>query len=276
MKYALICGGKTEATKGAIGFCQGCGSEMIAKCGEVKINHWAHKGKRNCDPWWENETEWHRSWKNHFPVEWQEVIHQADTGEKHIADVKTEQGWTIEFQHSYLNPEERRARNAFYPKLAWVVDGLRRQRDIQQFQRALEENRVFNEKPLIRRVSFPDECRLLDEWIDSTSLVLFDFQDVKETIDTTLWILLPGISSSEAYLMSISQNNFIEYHHDERFDKIFREQILPIRDQINEYIRISRKNRQYYSTSRPYRRSGKLSPIDRWHLANKPRKPRRF
>jgi predicted RNA-binding Zn-ribbon protein involved in translation (DUF1610 family) len=37
MKYALICGKKTEATKGAIGFCPSCGSELIAKCGEVKI-----------------------------------------------------------------------------------------------------------------------------------------------------------------------------------------------------------------------------------------------
>ena len=139
MKYALICGKKTEATKGAIGFCPGCGSEMIAKCGEVKINHWAHKGTRHCDQWWENETEWHRSWKGHFPIEWQEVVHKADDGEKHIADVKTERGWTIEFQHSLLNPEERRSRDAFYPNLVWVVDGMKRVNDIKQFERALIE-----------------------------------------------------------------------------------------------------------------------------------------
>jgi competence protein CoiA len=193
MKYALICGKKTKATKGAIGFCQYCGSELIAKCGEVKINHWAHKGTRHCDPWWENETEWHRSWKGHFPDEWQEVVHKADNGEKHIADVKTEQGWTIEFQHSYLNPEERRARNAFYPKIVWVVDGMKRVNDIKQFERALKESQVLDQSGLCRRVNSPDECRLLTEWADSTSLVLFDFQDVKETIDTTLWILVPGI-----------------------------------------------------------------------------------
>jgi len=81
MRFALIDGKKTEATKGAKGLCRYCGSDLIAKCGEVKVNHWAHKGKRNCDPWWENETEWHRSWKRKFPLDWQEVIHFDDNGE---------------------------------------------------------------------------------------------------------------------------------------------------------------------------------------------------
>ena len=246
MKYALVCGKKAEATKGASGYCPSCNSEVIAKCGEKKINHWAHKGKRTCDPWWENETEWHRSWKGHFPVEWQEVIHKADDGEKHIADVKTGTDWAIEFQHSYLNPEERRARNAFYPKLVWVVDGLRRQRDKQQFQKAMKESRVLNQKPLVCQVSFPDECRLLNEWIESTSQVLFDFHESEQADDSTLWILLPGISKTKAYLMSISRLNFITYLQDERFEKIFREQILPIRDQL---LAIERRPR-VYSTPR--------------------------
>ena len=117
MKFALINGVKTEASKGANGICPYCGSKLVAKCGEIKINHWAHIGNRNCDPWWENETDWHRSWKGKFPNDWQEVIHRSDSGEKHIADIKTESGWVIEFQHSFLNPEERRSRIAFYKKL---------------------------------------------------------------------------------------------------------------------------------------------------------------
>jgi len=242
MKYALICGKKTEATKGATGYCPSCNSEVIAKCGEKKINHWAHKGKRTCDPWWENETEWHRSWKGHFPIEWQEVVHKADNGERHIADVKTDTGWTIEFQHSYLNPEERRARNAFYPKLVWVVDGLRRQRDKHQFQKVIQESSVLNQKPLIRRVNFPDECRLLSEWIESTTLVIFDFHESKKSDDSTLWILLPGISNTSAYIMSISRLNFIMYMQDERFEKIFMDQIQPICDQL---LAIKRKPRVY-------------------------------
>jgi competence CoiA-like predicted nuclease len=108
MKFALIDKIKTEATKGAKGFCPFCNSELIAKCGERKVNHWAHKGERNCDTWWENETEWHRAWKSNFPNEWQEVILTDETnGEKHIADIRTSNGLVIEFQHSYIDPTER-------------------------------------------------------------------------------------------------------------------------------------------------------------------------
>lgn len=88
MKFALIAIIRTEATKGGKGICPICGPELIAKCGSLKINHWAHKAIRNCDPWWENETEWHRQWKSNFPDKWQEVIiHDEQTSEKHIADV---------------------------------------------------------------------------------------------------------------------------------------------------------------------------------------------
>jgi hypothetical protein len=49
----------------------------------------AHKGRLECDPWYE-ETEWHRSWKDRFPLGWQEQIaYDPVTGEKHIADVRT-------------------------------------------------------------------------------------------------------------------------------------------------------------------------------------------
>jgi len=66
-----------------------------------------------CDPWWE-ETTWHRDWKAMFPVEWQEVVHHAPNGERHIADVRTEHGFVLEFQHSPLEPVERQARESFY------------------------------------------------------------------------------------------------------------------------------------------------------------------
>ena len=61
-------------------------------------------------------------------------------GEKHIADVKTERGDVLEFQHSPLDPQERRAREEFYQRMVWVVDGTRRSpRRISQLLRAVEE-----------------------------------------------------------------------------------------------------------------------------------------
>jgi competence protein CoiA len=96
---------------------------MVSKCGTRVIHHWAHAQKKSCDPWWENETAWHRKWKNEFPSEWREVVHFAEDGEKHIADVKTSKGITIEFQHSPMTDLERISREEFYRNLVWVIDG---------------------------------------------------------------------------------------------------------------------------------------------------------
>jgi hypothetical protein len=232
MKLALVNGNKTEAAKGVKGFCPSCGSELIAKCGELRVDHWAHKGNRDCDPWKENETEWHRSWKDKFPIDWQEVDHRDDSGEKHRADVKTESGWVLEFQHSYLKPEERRARNAFYGKLVWVVNGLRRSTDLPQFKKVLSESTAVDSNRLIWRVIFPDECRLLKEWQDSNALVFFDFQEAKELDPSMLWFLFPTITTRVAYLSWLSRSNFIERHNNNDFEDLVRSNILPIRDKL--------------------------------------------
>jgi competence CoiA-like predicted nuclease len=114
MQFALVNGIKTEAMPGGKGICPCCESETIAKCGKYKIWHWSHKSQKNCDSWWENETEWHRQWKSYFPIENQEVVHKdIDSGEKHIADVKTFNGMVIEFQNSPINVEELKARENF-------------------------------------------------------------------------------------------------------------------------------------------------------------------
>lgn len=96
---------------------------MTAKCGPVKIHHWAHLRRADCDPWWEPMTQWHLNWQNEFPPEWREKIFRDEySGEFHRADIHTPQGLTIEFQHSALSLNELESRNAFYKKLIWVVN----------------------------------------------------------------------------------------------------------------------------------------------------------
>jgi hypothetical protein len=265
MKFALINHIKTEATKGAIGICPNCGSKLIAKCGDIKINHWSHAGNRNCDPWWENETDWHRSWKENFPKDWQEVIHHDDKGEKHIADVKSESGWVIEFQHSFLKPEERRARNAFYKKIVWVVDGLRRESDRKQFLRVLKENTVRFQNLPILIVSFPEECRLLKEWKDTSVLVFFDFHKDIDLDNSGLWLLLPAISSKEAYLATFSREVFTQAHNKNEFDNIVKSKIEPV---INLLIEESKRVKQPMVI---YNRPNN-SAINKWLLANRPQR----
>jgi len=123
MQLALVDNQRVEAFTGGRGTCPTCLSTMIAKCGTRVINHWAHYKKRECDPWWENETQWHRDWKNLFPIECREVNHVAHDGEVHRADIKTPTGIVIEIQHSSITDIERKAREDFYKNLVWVVDG---------------------------------------------------------------------------------------------------------------------------------------------------------
>jgi hypothetical protein len=139
-------------------------------------------GLRHCDHWWEPETEWHRNAKNNFPVEWQEIVHRAENGEKHIADVKTDKGYVIEFQYSDLKPEERRSREAFYGPMDWVVNGLRRKRDKATFYEGINALRPYD--PVAQRVlrykMLSDECALLRDWAGSTRDVFFDFGATEE------------------------------------------------------------------------------------------------
>lgn len=123
MQMAIVNGKRVEAFSGGQGICPTCESKMIAKCGPRIIHHWAHNGRRNCDPWWENETQWHRDWKNKFPENCREISHTADDGEIHRADIKTPTGIVIEIQHSSMSDAERISREEFYKNLVWVIDG---------------------------------------------------------------------------------------------------------------------------------------------------------
>ena len=205
MKFANVNGQRQEAQPNLSGKCPACDHSMVAKCGEVRIWHWAHKRRRHCDPWWENETEWHRAWKEQFPVHWQEVVHEAENGEKHIADVKTDHGWVIEFQHSYIKPEERRSRDTFYPKLIWVVNGARRKRDRTQFLNAWKRGMQVGGNSRVRR-AFSDKCVLLREWAGSHAPIFFDFGE------EVLWWLLSKSPNGPMYIAPFSRTDFIEIH----------------------------------------------------------------
>ena len=115
MRWAQAGADRIEPAPGTVAKCPSCGGEVIAKCGEIVTWHWAHKAK-DCDPWSEPESEWHKNWKAKFPPRWQEC-----TIGPHRADVITPIG-VIEFQHSFLSTEKVKERESFYRALIWVVD----------------------------------------------------------------------------------------------------------------------------------------------------------
>ncbi len=213
MKFALINGDKTEAQPGLKGSCIYCQSDTITKCGSIKIWHWAHKSKLACDPWWENETEWHRAWKNHFPTEWQENSHiDFSSGEKHIADIKTDKGAIIEFQHSAIDPAEAQSREAFYKNMVWVVDGTRLKRDYLNFCNGLSGLKRRAKDFFL--TSFPEKC-FPKCWLASSKPVFFDFQghnpvDQQDEQRSLLWCLLPGRVKEHAVVATVSREQFIK------------------------------------------------------------------
>jgi competence protein CoiA len=135
MQLAVVDGERVEAFPRGRGICPMCGSETIAKCGTRIMHHWAHHQPKDCDQWWENETPWHREWKNLFPLECREVSHTADDGEIHRADIKTPTGIVIEVQHSSITDAERLSRETFYRNLVWIVDGSTFQKNFDIYHR---------------------------------------------------------------------------------------------------------------------------------------------
>lgn len=184
MRYSIVNDERAEAQPGLKGVCHCCGGQMIAKCGQHVVWHWAHKSRQNCDAWWESETEWHRSWKDCFPIDWQEVVH-ADpiTDERHIADVKTPYGLVIEIQNSPLRTGEMRSREQFYGNMVWIVNGDRRGADGQQetldrdYFRIGRSSEPIRTDPLAFAVVWYGKGKLLHNWNEATKDVYFDFAD---------------------------------------------------------------------------------------------------
>jgi competence protein CoiA len=212
MRFALINGKRIEAQSGLKGICPGCSKPVIAKCGTQRIHHWAHAKNEICDKWWEPETEWHRSWKNNFPSEWQEIfLSDEKTGEKHIADVCTTQRFVIEFQHSHIDPEERATRERFYKNMLWVVDGTRLKRDYSRFIK--NKNYIHPIRHGIFKVEFPEECFPIS-WLGSSVLVIFDFRNdesVENNIEmkNNLYCLFPNRLGIYTILAVIPCETFI-------------------------------------------------------------------
>jgi competence CoiA-like predicted nuclease len=102
-------------------FCPYCGGEVIAKCGKIKIWHFAHKQDWACDDWKGKESDWHLEWKSNFDGPFQEVIVKKEN-KRHTADIKTS-NMVVEFQNSSISSEDISKREEFYGEMIWVMNG---------------------------------------------------------------------------------------------------------------------------------------------------------
>lgn len=121
MEFALSeKGERIKASKHSEGFCDICGNQLIPRCGSFYRPHWAHKAGKDCDPWGEPESDWHRSWKNLVHENFRERVIQKN-GVKHRADIRLLSGIIVELQHSPLSFDERCEREAFYENMIWII-----------------------------------------------------------------------------------------------------------------------------------------------------------
>lgn len=99
------------------------GATLIAKCGDIKIHHWARE-TADPDTWHEPETAWHLEWKSHFHPDNTEQIITVD-GIDHRMDARmfiNKKRWAIEFQHSHISTDEIKQRERGYRRMIWVFD----------------------------------------------------------------------------------------------------------------------------------------------------------
>ena len=263
LKFAFVDGRRSDARPGLRGVCPKCDDPLTARCGEVYRWHWAHPKGSDCD-YSSEESEWHLNWKDKFPDDWQEVLHKAEDGERRIADVKTDQDWVLEFQHSRIDSDVREGREAFYENLIWIVDGAKRKRDKKQFFKALQEGKLVVKELNLWRVPITDECALLRDWSDSRVPVFFDFGGSEESEDSQLdlvedtrpeqaqlWCVIRVINGM-AYGGPFLRQDFMRYHSPAA--KTAGLDFSALMKKVNEIIEV---------TAHPGRRARPSHPRDR-------------
>lgn len=132
-----------------------------------------------------------------------------ETSEKHIADVRNEHGLVIEFQHSYIDPDERRSREKFYKNMVWVVDGTRLKRDFTRFSKGIINN--FREiETGVYSVDYPDEV-FPAAWIESSVPVVLDFRRPGNEVNysNVLWCLVPKKTRNKSVITIITPGRFV-------------------------------------------------------------------
>jgi competence CoiA-like predicted nuclease len=104
--------------------CMCCNTKLIAKLGKIKIHHFAHENKIECDTFrtTDSMTFWHQYWQSFVNTEYFEYI-IIKNNKKHIADIyNPDKKLVIEIQHSNISQEKIKEREDFYDNMIWLID----------------------------------------------------------------------------------------------------------------------------------------------------------
>jgi hypothetical protein len=110
--------GIRAVSSGDRSICPECGEKIVAKCGEIRVWHWAHLKTGECH-YGEGKGEWHIKWQDWF-------FNQGCAIEKKINqnrdDVVLPNGVVIELQESPISNKEIEKRESAYEKMIWLFN----------------------------------------------------------------------------------------------------------------------------------------------------------
>ena len=104
--------------------CICCNNKLIAKLGKIKMHHFAHENKIECDSFrtTDSMTFWHQYWQSFVNTKYFEYVITKD-GKKHIADIyNPDKKLVIEVQHSNITLTKMKEREDFYDNMIWLID----------------------------------------------------------------------------------------------------------------------------------------------------------
>lgn len=215
-RFAIVNGERLDisnAESAQHGSCPLCGSELVAKKGDIREPHWSHVKGRTCDAWYESKGKWHKWWQNRFDKNLQEVPRKSGSNneERHIADVFTTDNWVIEFQYSHLSVENVFIRENFYGDMLWVVNGTRLKRDKNKGEKLLDIKDFKISKTGMRYFILKGN-EINQHWVNSHKLVFFDFfgKFNEPSVGTDILCLLPEPVYSSRVMVRLTQDEFIE------------------------------------------------------------------
>jgi hypothetical protein len=119
--YAIVHAVKTLPLPRGRGVCPACGGKVLARCGAIRVHHWAHESGQECDSWSEGIGPWHLAWQRLVEPAFVEVPRGP-----HRADILGSDDTVIELQHSPLTPAAIAARERHYGKMVWLIDATQR------------------------------------------------------------------------------------------------------------------------------------------------------
>lgn len=149
------------------------------------------------------------------------MFEDQSTGERHIADVHTLAGLSIEIQHSHLDPNERRAGETFYQNMLWVVDGSRlkgNREKILGWQEALVEISQGGQRTNLFLTGQANDL-FPSDWLDSSAPICFDYRGPNaetSSAPTMLFLLYPGKVQGGRLVESLTRDGLLRAIYSER------------------------------------------------------------